>query len=353
VTITNTYIPVTLPNLENSMAATLNGKTGTFSYAPILKQKDSSQHTGPGTAGFDIEINTKIYHKLLALCRKGTAATYVTKAANFNGWEATRCRVYLTAMRASQNNASVLYANSSSSFDTCTVPTCPDTWTALNAFVAKWLTTTQTSPRMKKRKLTDFWIPSRRKYTTPFMRIAPTNSLMVNSHLRKQSNCTPTAVFSATPTSSSKISILTRKKLSTTTLVLDERATQEKDQDADELNTARLEVGGEHATPHLIPPPDPGQQARAKEREKITNVATKGNHSPALPKVVEIQAIESRQATDNLPLKTLVAIAVAITLHVTVTNDKMMKQGNRANNHTNKPTSIFRSKKIQCCSLSL
>jgi hypothetical protein len=66
-----------------------------------------------------------------------------------------------------------------------------------------------------------------------------------------------------------------------------------------------------------------------------------------------LQAIESRQATGNLPLKNLVAIAVAITLHVTVTNDKMMKQGNRANNHTSKPTSIFRSKKIQCCSLSL
>ncbi len=46
--------------------------------------------TGPGTAGFDLEINKKIYHKLLALCRKGTAATYVTKAANFNGWEAAR-----------------------------------------------------------------------------------------------------------------------------------------------------------------------------------------------------------------------------------------------------------------------
>jgi hypothetical protein len=46
--------------------------------------------TGPGIAGFDIESNTKIYHKLLALCRMGTAATYITKAANFNGWEAAR-----------------------------------------------------------------------------------------------------------------------------------------------------------------------------------------------------------------------------------------------------------------------
>jgi len=49
--------------------------------------------TGPGTAGFDLEINKKIYNKLLALCRKGTAATYVTKAANFNGWEAARCLI--------------------------------------------------------------------------------------------------------------------------------------------------------------------------------------------------------------------------------------------------------------------
>jgi hypothetical protein len=46
--------------------------------------------TGPGTVGFDLEINKKIYNKLLALCRKGTAATYVTKATNFNGWEAAR-----------------------------------------------------------------------------------------------------------------------------------------------------------------------------------------------------------------------------------------------------------------------
>ncbi len=42
------------------------------------------------TVGFDIEINTKIYHKLLALCRKGTATIYVTKATNFKGWEAAR-----------------------------------------------------------------------------------------------------------------------------------------------------------------------------------------------------------------------------------------------------------------------
>ena len=46
--------------------------------------------TGPGTPGFDNEINKKIYNKLLALCRKGTAGTYVTKAAASNGWEAGR-----------------------------------------------------------------------------------------------------------------------------------------------------------------------------------------------------------------------------------------------------------------------
>jgi len=46
--------------------------------------------TGPGTIGFDNEINKKIYNKLLSLCQKGTASTYVTKAANFNGWEAAK-----------------------------------------------------------------------------------------------------------------------------------------------------------------------------------------------------------------------------------------------------------------------
>ena len=46
--------------------------------------------TGPGTVGFDNEINKKIYNKLLTLCQKGTASTYITKAANFNGWEAAK-----------------------------------------------------------------------------------------------------------------------------------------------------------------------------------------------------------------------------------------------------------------------
>ena len=40
--------------------------------------------TGPGTPGFDNDVNKKIYNKLLALCRKGTAATYITKAAASN-----------------------------------------------------------------------------------------------------------------------------------------------------------------------------------------------------------------------------------------------------------------------------
>ena len=46
--------------------------------------------TGPGTVGFENEINKKVYNKLLSLCQKGTASTYVTKAANFNGWEAAK-----------------------------------------------------------------------------------------------------------------------------------------------------------------------------------------------------------------------------------------------------------------------
>ncbi len=45
---------------------------------------------GPGTPGFNTEINKKIYNKLLALCRKGTAATCITKTAASNGWEAGR-----------------------------------------------------------------------------------------------------------------------------------------------------------------------------------------------------------------------------------------------------------------------
>jgi hypothetical protein len=46
--------------------------------------------TGPGTAGFDLEINKKIHNKLHALCRKGIAATYITKAAHCDGWAAAR-----------------------------------------------------------------------------------------------------------------------------------------------------------------------------------------------------------------------------------------------------------------------
>jgi hypothetical protein len=46
--------------------------------------------TGPGTIGFDIEINKKVYNKLLSLCQKGTASTYITKAAKSNGWEASK-----------------------------------------------------------------------------------------------------------------------------------------------------------------------------------------------------------------------------------------------------------------------
>ena len=44
--------------------------------------------TGPGTAGFDTEINKKLYNKLTMLCTKGTAITYLRKAAEFDGWGA-------------------------------------------------------------------------------------------------------------------------------------------------------------------------------------------------------------------------------------------------------------------------
>ena len=44
--------------------------------------------TGPGTPGFDQEINKKLYNKLTMLCTKGTAITYLRKAAEFDGWGA-------------------------------------------------------------------------------------------------------------------------------------------------------------------------------------------------------------------------------------------------------------------------
>ena len=44
--------------------------------------------TGPGTLGFDTEINKKLYNKLTMLCAKGTAITYLRKAAEFDGWGA-------------------------------------------------------------------------------------------------------------------------------------------------------------------------------------------------------------------------------------------------------------------------
>jgi hypothetical protein len=44
--------------------------------------------TGPGTPGFDNAINQKLYNKLTMLCTKGTAITYLRKAAEFDGWGA-------------------------------------------------------------------------------------------------------------------------------------------------------------------------------------------------------------------------------------------------------------------------
>ncbi len=41
--------------------------------------------TGPGTAGFDTEISKKLYNKLTMLRSKGTAITYLRKAAEFDG----------------------------------------------------------------------------------------------------------------------------------------------------------------------------------------------------------------------------------------------------------------------------
>ena len=69
--------------------------------------------TGPGTPGFDNEINKKIYNKLLALCRKGTAATYVTKAAASNGWEAGRYLIdrYEGFSKQRQNSLKILIEN--------------------------------------------------------------------------------------------------------------------------------------------------------------------------------------------------------------------------------------------------
>jgi hypothetical protein len=41
--------------------------------------------TGPGSPGFDHDINNKIFTKLQTLCAKGKTATYVDRAAAFNG----------------------------------------------------------------------------------------------------------------------------------------------------------------------------------------------------------------------------------------------------------------------------
>ncbi len=45
---------------------------------------------GPGHAGFDNDINLKIFNKLTSLCHKGTAITYIRMAAEFDGWGAGR-----------------------------------------------------------------------------------------------------------------------------------------------------------------------------------------------------------------------------------------------------------------------
>ena len=50
---------------------------------------DTAEHPeGPEAIGFDFSINSKIYHCLINLCRKGKAITYVEQAADFDGFGA-------------------------------------------------------------------------------------------------------------------------------------------------------------------------------------------------------------------------------------------------------------------------
>ena len=51
---------------------------------------DTFESNGPGTPGFNSTINAKIYNKLIILCGKGYALTYVQNAAEFDGLGAGR-----------------------------------------------------------------------------------------------------------------------------------------------------------------------------------------------------------------------------------------------------------------------
>ncbi len=58
--------------------------------------------TGPATPGFDQAINQKLYNKLTMLCTKGTAITYLRKAAEFDDWGSANNSAY--AITASRSN---------------------------------------------------------------------------------------------------------------------------------------------------------------------------------------------------------------------------------------------------------
>jgi hypothetical protein len=50
---------------------------------------------GPEAIGFDFDINSKIYHCLISLCRKGKAITYAEQAADFDGHGAYKQKLLL------------------------------------------------------------------------------------------------------------------------------------------------------------------------------------------------------------------------------------------------------------------
>jgi hypothetical protein len=62
-------------------------------FRTYLKAKgwlDTFESQGPHTAGFNPDLNAKIYNKLIILCGKGYALTYVQNAAEFDGVGAGR-----------------------------------------------------------------------------------------------------------------------------------------------------------------------------------------------------------------------------------------------------------------------
>jgi hypothetical protein len=51
---------------------------------------EAFESTGPGSTDFNVGINSKIYNKLIILCEKGYALTYIQNAAQFDGLGAGR-----------------------------------------------------------------------------------------------------------------------------------------------------------------------------------------------------------------------------------------------------------------------